>query len=437
MKDQISQKTRQYWSPAAHGWWMWLEVLLITLCAVALGWHFHQTNPLWIVSEFPWTMLACVLIALRYGVIPGIASVLLLFVIWLLLARSTPSIFPKEYFFGGTILVMLCGQFNILWEQRLLRARETNFYIDERLSQLTHQHHLLLISHQNLEQEFFSKPMTLRDSLIRLNILLHEQQSLQGGEQELLRLLTQYCQLEAAAIFALQGKNFVKQCETGSPTPLDYDDPLLRHALKYKTLAHVVMQELQADNAQLSPYLVVAPMYLDNGALLGVLVVERMPLFALTTETLQMIAVMLEYFADSHNGGNDAYHLQELLIGVPNDFAIQLTKSLKMEQNFGIESHLVVFSLPRNDSSTLIIAQMNNVRRALDVGWTMMRKDKVLIVNLMPLANRKVVEGYLVRTEAWLHDYLGLHGTLPNLSPRIISLSEPTALEQLQAELGR
>jgi hypothetical protein len=428
MSEQFEHPGRQYITKAFYGTWMWVEVCVISLSAAALGFAFHPHDPLWVNGEFPWIWIAAVLIALRYGVFPGVASSLLILVVWLLLERHSAQHFPKEYFLGGVLLVMLCGQFNIIWEARLMRARQINSYVDERLAQLTHQHHLLILSHQNLEQEFFSKPVTLRDAMIRLNVLLNDEQATDSAEQALLKLLTQYCQLESAAFFVAEAEGYKKICEIGAPPQLEPSDPLLQYALSQKTLAHLTIQELNEKEVHLSPFLIVSPMFLDNGELLGVLAVERLPLFALTTETLQMIAVILEYYADSRNSGASIRKLREIFPTIPADFAQQLAKMLNLQGKFGIASHMVVISLPRNETSMLATGRLDSVRRALDVGWTVIRERDVLIVNLMPLSSQKSVEGYFARIESWFNEYF------PSLqfSLRIIGLAAKAPLVELQ-----
>jgi hypothetical protein len=432
MIEPFAQQSRQYFTSSAYGVWMWVEVCVITLSAAGLGFAFHPHDPLWISGEFPWPWIAAILIALRFGVVPGIASSLVLLMVWLLLGGMSAQYFPKEYFLGGVILVMLCGQFNIIWETRLLRAREANSYTNERLTQLTHQHHLLILSHQNLEQEFFSKPITLRDALIRLNRLTNDEQQGESAEHALLKLLTQYCQFESAAFYIADGEQYKKRCEIGSPPELDPADPLLQHALTHKTLSHIIIQELEDASVHLSPFLIVSPMFLDTGELLGVLAVERLPFFALTTETLQMIAVMLEYYADSRNSGDSAHKLCEIIPNMPIDFAQQLGRMLHMQGKFSIESHLVIITLPLNDTSLLAAAQLNKVRRALDVGWTLIRDEDLLVVNLMPLSTKKSVEGYLMRIESWCKDYFGEYFGSLHISPRVIGLDEKDPLAALK-----
>ena len=229
-------RLRIVFAPTRAERWMWLEVVVITLCALALGFFFQHENPFQFGGEFPWIWLAPVLVALRYGVMPGVGSSVLLIVAWLFLSRHLPDYgnFPEQFFLGGLILVMLCGEFSTAWQTRLRRAEETNHYLDERLSRITLRHLLLRLSHDRMEQEILTKPVTLRDALIGLRKLTAVQSDSQmPASQPLLQLLTQYCQLESAAIFTLSADGgYVRTIAIGSPPDLPVNDPLLLHALE-------------------------------------------------------------------------------------------------------------------------------------------------------------------------------------------------------------
>jgi hypothetical protein len=77
------------------------------------------------------------------------------------------SPFPRLYFLGGFILVLLTGEFSGLWMRRVRRAETLSNYLDERLERLTEQYYLLRLSHDRLEQELLTRPLTLRDALER------------------------------------------------------------------------------------------------------------------------------------------------------------------------------------------------------------------------------------------------------------------------------
>lgn len=432
--DSLLARLRIAFAPPRPNQWMWLETVVISLCTVALGLIFQRDNPFQIGAEFPWPWLAPVLLALRYGVMSGVASSLVLIAVWLLLAHLVPgnSHFPEQYFLGGLILVMLCGEFSAAWATRLRRAEETNHYLDERLSRITRRHLLLRLSHERMEQEVLSKPATLRDTLTGLRQLTVAQTgSSMPAAYSLLQLLTQYCQLESAAIFtpAADGAH-LRSSEIGSPPDLKADDPLLLHALEHKSLAHLLTGGLP-EGPPPSPFLVVAPIITSDGYLLGVLAINRMPFFALNEETLQTLSVMLGYYADCVVEAEGTRRFLERLPAAPHDFAGEFSRLLHLQQGYGIDSHIVVLVFHNDERVRQAVVQLARIRRGLDVIWQAKDETRLVIANLMPLSNEAAVEGYMLRIEAWLNKYMGSDHDELSVTPFDISLAESDPVASL------
>ncbi len=438
--DKFFARFRLALAPVRHNRVLWLEVVVITLGAVATGIIFEHDNPFQINGEFPWIWLAPILISLRYGVAPGLVSSLMLIVAWKLLDHlsATHENFPEQFFLGGLILVMLCGEFSAAWGARLRRAEETNNYLDERLSRMTLRHLLLRLSHDRMEQEILTKPVTLRDALSGLRQLTSGLgDSGLPASLPLLQLLTQYCQLESAAIYvsSAEGEDYVRSSQIGSPTNLHAHDPLLRYALEHQSLSHLLIDEL-ADQELPSPFLVVAPILTSDQKMLGVLAIDRMPFLALNEENLQMLSVMLGYYADCVNEGQGVREFFESFPEAPHDFAAEFSRLLHLQRSYNINSHLVALSFSNDETGRQTINQLTHIRRGLDIPWQTKVEDRVLLINLMPLANASAVDGYLLRTETLLKEYLGVDKDQTTLTPIRISMDEGDPMASLKRICG-
>jgi polysaccharide biosynthesis protein PelD len=368
--------------------------------------------------------------------VPGVTSSLILIAAWLLLAYLKPDIgnFPQQYFLGGLILVMLCGEFSTSWSTRLRRAEETNHYLDERLSRITLRHLLLRLSHDRMEQEILTKPVTLRDALNGLRQLTtsHSGQVMPASIS-LLQMLTQYCQLESASISVPSegGTQYVRTSEIGSPPELSPTDPLMLHALEHKSLAHLLTGGL-ADSELPSPFLVVAPILTSDGHQLGVLSINHMPFLALNEENLQMLSVMLGYYADCVVEADGARQFLEQFPDAPEDFAAEFSRLLTLQRNYDIDSHVIVLSFNNDENGHKAITQLARIRRGLDITWQMDLGERLILANLMPLANEPAVEGYLLRIENMLKEHVGIVHEELHLNPVEISLSEGDPVASLR-----
>ena len=398
----------------AHSRTQWLEVLLFPLVAIALGWLGSPDDPLLINAAFPWIWFAPTLIALRYGVLSGLLSILPLFFDWLAadVLNKTMNYFPRDFFFGGSLLVLICGEFSDIWRDRIVRVEETNLYVTERLSRLTKRHLLLNLSHDRLEQEMLARPGSLRDALVKLRDDSIKKADDDGGlpaAGDLLHLLALYCNIESASLYAVsrQDKQYrlEKPASTlGEPQPLEQDDELLALALDKLSLAHIAETELSMEKG--SNQLVVAPLVASDDSIAGVLSITKMPFFSLNLENLQMVSVILAYYANYIRVAPSLLALRQRLPAIPLMYAEELTRMMRMQQVTGISSHIVVmtFTGPHKED---IPSQFLRIKRGLDLYWqTRIGGDPVIAV-LMPFASSSAKEGFLLRIEGWLKSRFG------------------------------
>jgi hypothetical protein len=425
--------------PRMTGWQVWAETAVITLAAVLLGLFLSPGDPLYIRAAFPWTWFAPVLLALRYGVLAGVVSTLMIFVVWAASTPGWPAVeVPKLYFLGGLLLAMICGEYSGIWRTRLRRQSELVHYLQDRVERITKRLYLLRLSHDRLEQDLLSRPVTLRDALsvLRQRIAGMIDSEEMPGAQAFIEFLAQYCQLEAAALYTLTQRDGVtalgpRVARLGEPPALEEDDPLYTYACAEGRLAHILITE--TDTARPPPHLVVAPLVASDNRMSGVLVVSEMPFFALNEDTLQMMQVLLSAYADGIASAHTVLPLLAAYPGCPPNFAAELLILQRLQRDYNIDSHITVMIFGDDDHRPDMFQQILRQRRGPDVIWSVENLlGRSYIVNLMPLAGKAAVEGYLVRTEMSLKQTFGGTFAEMNVRPVAIPLSDPQPLETIK-----
>src|SRR5215217_2481091 len=424
-------------SPLLANRWLWLEAVIIPVIGIALCWLISPEDPFFVnKGEFPWTWFAPVLVALRYGVMAGITSSAILLIGWFLLALPDAA-FPKLYFLAGVILVMICGEYSTTWRTRLRRVGELNAYLTERFTRIMNQLNVLRLSHDQLEHDLITQPATLRDALYELRMLMAVRTSgaTLPAAQEILVLLAHHCQLEAAAIYEIVDGSYVQRAKLGDPPPIKRNDSLLEYALEKRTLAHLQTAEIAAGGEIPTEHLVVAPVLTSGDQLLGVLVVTRMPFFALNEDTLRTLSLLLGLYADSVVVSDDVGQVMTRVPRCPYDFADELVKLVRMQRDFGINSHVVVLQFLPHAERVDMILFATRLRRRFDVQWQFGggERESTGIANLMPLASDIAVRGYLERMESALKDRFGGDFEQLQVRPYVISMEQHDPL----AVLGR
>ncbi len=405
----------------------WFEIVLIPLLAVAVGWLASPNDPILSRSQFPWFWFAPVLISLRYGVLPGLLGSIPILVDVLVADRMGLVVedFSSPFFFGAGLLVLICGEFSDVWRDRNARMEETYLYVTERLSRLTKRHLLLNLSHDRLEQEMLARPGSLRDALARLRAMVisaDQQTPVMPAAHGLLQLLSQYVNLESAALYTLTSDASdpvlgEQVASIGEPAALEPHDALLRLALEAKNLAHIASRDVSLE--QNTNQLVIAPLIAGNDTLIGVLAVTRMPFFSLNVENLQMMSVILAYYADNIRDATLVRSVQESLPSVPVLFAEELVRMIHMQNKVGISSHIVLmtFSGPLREE---IPAEFLRIKRGLDLYWQTSVKNEPAIAILMPFASTSAKEGFVQRIDLWLQHRF--HGNFEELEVHLRSI---------------
>ena len=406
------------------------EVLAVPLLVLALCVWINPADPFYTHGPFPWVALGPVVVALRYGALAGILASLVVLAGWFGLARYNligPTL-PQDELLGALVLVMICGEFGSLWSNRVRRAEAMQRYIAQRLDHLTHQHYLLRLSHDRLEQDLISRPVSMRDALLNLRrITSHGTVAADAAlpaAGELLRLLSQYCQIECAAVHRLDGDTLrrVPDHSLGTPFELNTTDPLITFALERKELSHVALDEVEQRGR--SRYLVAVPLKDATGMLQALLVVERMPFFALHEETLQMLNLLLGYYADSLNAARIAEPILRAVPACPPAFAFELMRVWHIRRAAGVRSALVALEFRSQPGFDDLALQIERLQRALDSVWACASAHGRVLFTLMPLAGESAAQGYANRVEGWIAQNRGATLEEAGVTTRVVLLDQ-------------
>lgn len=390
-------------APSTTGWRAVGETVLVMVVALAIAALLVPDNPLLLNTGFPWVWVMPLVIALRYGTLMGALSAALLLGGWYVFYGSgaSPQPFPNLFFLGGLLFVLVAGQFGDIWNARLARARQVNGYLSDRLAALTKNHFLLRLSHDRLENDLLARPTTLRDTLTQLRQVAlndHAKTSLPGSEA-FLKLATQACQLEVAALFEMKDGELVKEplVSLGGKVVLDPTDPLVDYCITTRTLAHVRVPELRHMSG--TRYLAVAPVLSGDHELLGVVAVEHMPFLSVNHENLQFLMVLLGYYAD---GVRHAEATRNILTAVPDcpyEFALDYSRLARLQRDTGMESTVVALIFDMDEERNALYEHVRRSSRALDVTWAVQGTSHRAFLTLMPFAGDSAVSAYLVRIE--------------------------------------
>ncbi len=425
---------------ARKPFWLWLETITIPLVTMALQlWMAPQS--LFSAGEFPWVWLAPVLIALRYGLLPGIGSAWILVLGFFALSKYEiiTSPLPRQQFLGGIILVLICGQFSDLWRRRLNKQQIALEYNEQRLTALTRDFYVTRISHDILEQNLITQPATLRNAFEELRTMIENDNASLTGEaaKNLLILLSHYNRLESAALFPVVHDRPLPHpsATLGLAFELNVEDPLVTTAIEKRTDAFYAVSQIISE--KVSDYLAVIPIESYTGKLYGLLVVADMPFLALNEENLLMMKAILQYFADELSIYEESLPLRKHFPHCPPAFGKELLKLSRLKRLIDIDSALISITIPPSQKQAALLEVLEKTKRGLDLHWVHSPDSQtIILLKLMPLTSTIGAEGFLHRFSEMLMERF--QATPTELSLRLDSRLLPPAdlMEWLDEYIG-
>ena len=420
---------------------VWLETLSLTLMMPAVGLLLNREDPFFVHSDFPWLWFGPLLAGLRYGMASALGSVAFLAAIWFAgsLAGIVHGSLPLHFMLGGALLVLIAGQFSSIWSTRLRREDQLNRHVEERFEQLSLSYFMVRHSHDRLEQNLISRPITLRQAMIDLRSLLTSV----GGKvnrdlaRDLVVLLSHYCSFSSASMFEVQNGRVLPEplATCGQGTPFRRDDLLVRAALESGTTAYQAVNQLADDQA--SSYLAVVPFKTSSGKLLALLLVDDMPFMALHRETLQILAVLMAYAADQVEAANLAKSILAAYPDCPPLFGAELFKMARLHRDLDVISIMTAITLKPGPEREAICLALERQQRGLDQSWRRNSEDGIQFITLLPFSGPAALEGYRSRMNDILNKQFLITFDSEGISLKYVLISREEPLEQLKRLLAR
>lgn len=403
----------------------WVETVLLTALAVGLGVYFVPEDPLQ-VYEFPWPMLAPLLVGLRYGFVKALVSACLLVAAVLLLRESGLEAYqrmPGTWIIGMLVISMVVGEFRDLWDRRLQRLQAANEYRQYRLDEFTRAHQILRISHDRLELRVAGSDQSLRSSLLilreRLRELKPQGDPLVAMAQPIIALLGQYGSIGIAGLYAVKDGAMASRplATVGDMGTLDPNDQMVRLCVEKGDLISIREEFLErGDQEQFSELQVCVPLIDTEENLLGILAIRQMPFFVFNDRTLSLLALLAGHVADLLRSDAAALQLHD---ADAQSFSQQLRRSLIDVERHDLDASLCMFEL--TDANQELLRLFADSQRGLDLQIHLRNNrghDCILV--LMPLTSTEGSRGYLTRLQYQLVERFGQGRTLEDVGVKVM-----------------
>jgi hypothetical protein len=382
-----------------------IEALGLTLLLPAIGWLAHRDDPFFLNHHFSWIVVAPLLLGLRHGFAPALASAVVLD--GMIAAAWRTQLFPIEKLPGETMiaiaaLAMITGQFSDVWKRELVRLDGGFQGLRKQLGEVMRAHFLLELSHDRIEERMGKGTPNLRDALVAVNraVSVGPVPGLSAVGDAIVDIFSTYTMVEVGGLYRVEDGRVITEpiAKIGRPAPLNPADEQVKEALATKKLTYIRGGAALETRTARTNLLAVVPFVDSWQKLHGFVAIESIPLLAFERRNLEALALLGGRFADAVATGGQDTGVQR---GQKKELEIRLRRSIRDLVENDVPSTLFVLLVRKGGAaSDSIETILGGSLRALDFPYVERdAQGNHVVFILLPLTDEAGARSFGTRIE--------------------------------------
>lgn len=391
----------------------YIETLVIVALYLLIGYLIDPNDICIINGEISYILVLLAVITLFHGFENGILTVgIIAFAMW----YFYPS-FQYIEFLVTLMMTMIFSEFHYYWTKKIQTAEINADYRGVKLDELSKAFYTLKISHDQLEKNYVIKPMSIRNSIehiINKNREINEKYDVTKREREyyldFLALLEKSFNVQSALIiYKRDDQNEELLSETtanivfGSNTPEEEIKDVFKNYLVDKAVSRMtsiyisdklgeptVVPDINSD------YIAALPA-IQEGKVVGVLVIRKMPFMAFNRENLTSISILMEYFSIEIRHKDVLDVSKEISIVQDEKFKFEYARLKYLYEKYKVASIVLVIRIDNELQATRIYEKIMKMLRSLDMVTIVEQNELYYITLMFPLHEKAAALGYLNR----------------------------------------
>jgi len=376
-----------------------VETIVLTAILPVVGYLTNPTDPFFFRSDCSWLLLAPVLLGLRHGFAPAVASAFMLDSL-MLAAWRTHSFgvvaLPGASLIGLFVFAMISGQFSDVWKREIVRLDGAFNVARRQLSELSREHFLLEVSYdKTLDASAQSHAPNLRDAIAAVRKLTREgtDVTMETMAKPILEVMATYCLVETCSIYTVRDGALTDRpavCMGGTLGLPSGNDLLVVEALRTKRLASLTQAGRDAHGSlRAQTTLLAAVPFVDTaGNIHGVLCVEAMPFVAFEPKHLETLFILGGHFADILSTHGQVSQLER---GRRYEFEVRMRRALTDLKDYNLPCSVFGLIVQRkSEVKDLVNTILGDALRVLDFPLVMRTQDgNYAVFNLLPMTDEQ------------------------------------------------
>jgi polysaccharide biosynthesis protein PelD len=388
------------------------ETILLAASVPLLGRWLNHSDPFFVLGPVSWALLAPMLAGLRHGFLGGFgcAAVLsmALYECWRHPLLPVAA-FPGPLIVALLIVGMVAGEFAQIWRMAARSIGAMRSYERRRFEEFARNYQLLKVSHDALEERAAGASGNLRNALATVRAELSR--AVEGGSalaargSAILDVFQAFAQVQTAALLPVDGDDVYRAVAMLGKVPESApEDPLVVQAVRTKKVVSLAGERGAFAGDEPTELVAAVPLVDIGGRVWAVVAVGQMPFFALTAESLRLLALMGGAIADALTFGVTSAAAEPTMV----HFRRQVERCARDARTHGVPATLLVLSVADRAAANQVVPRILEQRRGLDQARLVDADDgEQRLFILLPLTHPQDVDGYLARVDRALPEQLG------------------------------
>ena len=391
----------------------YLETLIIVTLYLVVGYIINPADACILNGEISYILILLAVITLFHGFENGILAV---GIIALAMWYFYPS-FQYVEFLVTLMMTMIFSEFHYYWTKKVQEAEINADYRGAKLDELSKAFYSLKISHDQLEKNYVVKPMSIRNSMehiIDRYKEINEDEEIVDKNQkyytDFLGMLEKSFNVHNALIvykkddgdkslLSEKTANIVFGETTQKSNPNDiFKDYLVDKAITRQVAIYISDHDGDPtiDTDKNSKFIAAIPS-VQEGSVVAVLIIEKMPFMAFNRENLTSISILLDYFSVEIRNKNILNFKDEVSILPDEDFRFEYARLKMLYNAYKVNSIVLVLRIDNELQAIRIYEKVKKMLRSLDMVTHVEENELYYITLMFPLHDEAAALGYLNR----------------------------------------
>lgn len=303
--------------------------------------------------------------------------------------------FQYTQFFNAFMMTLIFGEFHYYWKRKLIKSKADTDYNALKLNELSRAFYTLKISHDQLEKNYVTRPMSLRNSMLDIKNLRGSKK--EKFEQFLIILEKSFSVIDADIVYdnksalSLEQNNIKIIASSNQSDNVRMDDKLLEKCFNIQKPVFVSDEDIEK-----SDYVAIIPA-IDYNYIVALLLIKDIPFMSFNKENLTSIAILFEYFLDEIEKEDFLSKHNEVQFIVDESYRYEYLRMVDMYKLHNIDSSTIVIKTQDEIAVKKLYTLIEKLLRSLDMVTLIQKDGNFFISILFPLADKSASDGFFHR----------------------------------------